>query len=70
MIKHIIWAYLHDLLNDRESKSACGEVGGVEKISSTGSKLMDRGEECFKVELVPVEGSGGETFGDGGGTIW
>ncbi|GJT44207.1 hypothetical protein Tco_0952922 [Tanacetum coccineum] len=42
--------------SSRESKSACGEVGGVEKISSTGSKLMDRGEECFKVELVPVEG--------------
>ncbi|GJV45368.1 hypothetical protein Tco_1429904 [Tanacetum coccineum] len=32
----------------RESKSVCGEVGGVEKISSTGSKLMDRGEECLE----------------------
>ncbi|GKB91215.1 hypothetical protein Tco_0963487 [Tanacetum coccineum] len=32
-----------------DSKSACGEVRGVEKISSTGSKLMDRGEECFEV---------------------
>ncbi|GJW50861.1 ribonuclease H-like domain-containing protein [Tanacetum coccineum] len=36
--------------SSRESKSACREVGGVEKISSTGSKLMDRGEECLEVD--------------------
>ncbi|GJQ97814.1 hypothetical protein Tco_0008953 [Tanacetum coccineum] len=31
-----------------ESKNACGEVGGVEKMSSTGSKFMVRGEECLE----------------------
>ncbi|GKE53576.1 hypothetical protein Tco_1488732, partial [Tanacetum coccineum] len=34
--------------SSRESKNTCGEVGGVEKISSTGSKFMVRGEECLE----------------------
>ncbi|GJY54767.1 hypothetical protein Tco_0446431 [Tanacetum coccineum] len=32
----------------RESKNACGEVGGDEKMSSTRSKFMVRGEECLE----------------------
>ncbi|GJS19354.1 hypothetical protein Tco_0447986 [Tanacetum coccineum] len=32
----------------RESKNACGEVGGVKKISSMGSKFMIKGEECLE----------------------
>ncbi|GJX80276.1 hypothetical protein Tco_0328425 [Tanacetum coccineum] len=35
--------------SSRESKNACGEVVGVEKISSTRSKFMARGEECLDV---------------------
>ncbi|GJW29167.1 hypothetical protein Tco_0046042 [Tanacetum coccineum] len=42
----------------RDSKSACGEVGGVENMSSTRSKLMVRGDEC-------LEGC----VGDGGGEV-
>nr|GEV15556.1 hypothetical protein [Tanacetum cinerariifolium] len=34
--------------SSRESKNVCGEVGGVEKMRSTGSKLMVRGEECLE----------------------
>ncbi|GJU18483.1 hypothetical protein Tco_1146449 [Tanacetum coccineum] len=40
----------------RESKNGCGEVGGVEKISSTGSKFMANGEDC----LDGCDGAGGE----------
>ncbi|GJW74251.1 hypothetical protein Tco_0133621 [Tanacetum coccineum] len=29
-----------------------GEEGGVEKISSTGSKFIVRGEECFEGKVV------------------
>nr|GEZ42882.1 hypothetical protein [Tanacetum cinerariifolium] len=51
--------------SSRESKRACGEVGGVEKISSTGSKFMVRGEECLK-GCVGVDGGevsrGGDDF--------
>nr|GEX67866.1 hypothetical protein [Tanacetum cinerariifolium] len=32
----------------RESKNVCEEEGGVEKMSSTGSKFMVRGEECLE----------------------
>ncbi|GKB88087.1 hypothetical protein Tco_0960359, partial [Tanacetum coccineum] len=45
--------------SSRESKSARGEVGGVKKISSTGSKLMVRGEEC----LEGCVGAGRDDFG-------
>ncbi|GJY12178.1 hypothetical protein Tco_0381487 [Tanacetum coccineum] len=31
-----------------ESKNVCGEVGEVEKISSTGSRFMVRGDECLE----------------------
>ncbi|GJZ63414.1 hypothetical protein Tco_0619835 [Tanacetum coccineum] len=31
-----------------EVENVCGEVGGVEKMSSTGSKFMVRGEECLE----------------------
>nr|GEV20198.1 hypothetical protein [Tanacetum cinerariifolium] len=48
--------------SSRESKSACREVGRVEKISSTGSKLMVRGEECLE---GCVSASGGEVNGGG-----
>ncbi|GJU75246.1 hypothetical protein Tco_1272316 [Tanacetum coccineum] len=34
--------------SSRESKNACGEVGGIEKMSSTGSKFMVRGKECLE----------------------
>ncbi|GJW25254.1 hypothetical protein Tco_0039065 [Tanacetum coccineum] len=44
--------------SSRESKNARGQVGGVEKISLTGSKFMVRGEEC-------LEGCGGEVNGGG-----
>ncbi|GJY70108.1 hypothetical protein Tco_0473090 [Tanacetum coccineum] len=45
----------------RESKNACGEVGGVEKMSSTGSKFMVRGEEC----LEGCVGTGGGAVNEG-----
>nr|GEU58777.1 ribonuclease H-like domain-containing protein [Tanacetum cinerariifolium] len=32
----------------RELNNVCGEVGGVEKMSSTGSKFMVRGRECLE----------------------
>ncbi|GJT13102.1 hypothetical protein Tco_0860144 [Tanacetum coccineum] len=48
--------------SSRESKSACGEVGGVKKMSSTGSKLMVRGEEC----LEGCVGAGGGEVNRGG----
>ncbi|GKC94599.1 hypothetical protein Tco_1160041, partial [Tanacetum coccineum] len=34
--------------SSRESKNAYGEVGGVKKTSSTGSKFMVRGDECLE----------------------
>ncbi|GKB94777.1 hypothetical protein Tco_0980914 [Tanacetum coccineum] len=34
--------------SSRESKNVCGEVGEVEKMSSTGSTFMVRGEECLE----------------------
>nr|GEZ16184.1 hypothetical protein [Tanacetum cinerariifolium] len=46
----------------RESKNACGEVRGVEKISSTGSKFMVIGDECLK---GCVGAGGGEVNGGG-----
>ncbi|GJS59411.1 hypothetical protein Tco_0654195 [Tanacetum coccineum] len=46
--------------SSRESKSACGEVGGVEKMNSTGSKLMVRGKECLE---ACVGAGGGEVNG-------
>ncbi|GJT31100.1 hypothetical protein Tco_0911375 [Tanacetum coccineum] len=46
----------------RESKNACGEVGGVEKMSLTGSKFMVRGEEC----LEGCVGAGGGELNGGG----
>ncbi|GKG51362.1 hypothetical protein Tco_0541746, partial [Tanacetum coccineum] len=45
-----------------ELKNACGEVGGVEKMSSTGSKFMVRGEECLE---GCVGAHGGEVKGGG-----
>ncbi|GJX05980.1 hypothetical protein Tco_0193912 [Tanacetum coccineum] len=48
--------------SSRESKSTCGEVGGVEKMSSTGSMLMVRGEECLE---GCVGAGGGEVNGGG-----
>ncbi|GJX32643.1 hypothetical protein Tco_0242498 [Tanacetum coccineum] len=41
--------------SSRESKNGCGEVGRVEKISSTGSKFMANGEDC----LDGCDGAGG-----------
>ncbi|GKE19764.1 hypothetical protein Tco_1431276, partial [Tanacetum coccineum] len=46
--------------SSRESKSTCGEVGGVEKMSSTGSTLMVRGKECLE---GCVGAGGGEVNG-------
>ncbi|GKB48265.1 hypothetical protein Tco_0899018 [Tanacetum coccineum] len=46
----------------RESKNVCGEVGEVEKMSSTGSKFMVRGEECLEGY---VGAGGGEVSGGG-----
>nr|GEU74938.1 hypothetical protein [Tanacetum cinerariifolium] len=46
----------------RESKSACGEVGGVQKMSSTGSKLIVKGDEC----LEGCVGTGGGDVNGGG----
>nr|GEX59511.1 hypothetical protein [Tanacetum cinerariifolium] len=46
----------------KESKNACGEVGGVKKMSSTRSKLMVRGEECLE---GCVGAGGGEVNGGG-----
>ncbi|GJZ91141.1 hypothetical protein Tco_0663068 [Tanacetum coccineum] len=43
--------------SSRESKSACGEVGGVMKMSLKGSKLMVRNEECLE---GCIGASGGE----------
>ncbi|GJZ20583.1 hypothetical protein Tco_0557173 [Tanacetum coccineum] len=52
--------------SSRESKNAYGEVRGVEKMSSTGSKFMVRGEECLEscVGAGRVEvNRGGDDFG-------
>ncbi|GKE88112.1 hypothetical protein Tco_1565587 [Tanacetum coccineum] len=46
--------------SSRESKNACGEVGGVEKMSSTGSKFMVRGKKCLE---GCVGAGGGEVNG-------
>ncbi|GJR79744.1 hypothetical protein Tco_0150529 [Tanacetum coccineum] len=48
--------------SSRESKNARGEVGGVEKMSSTGSKFMVRCEEC----LEGCVGAGGGKVNEGG----
>ncbi|GJX88332.1 hypothetical protein Tco_0340346 [Tanacetum coccineum] len=48
--------------SSRESKNGCGEVGGVEKISSTGSKFMANGEDC----LDGCDGAGGGEVKGGG----
>nr|GEY17915.1 hypothetical protein [Tanacetum cinerariifolium] len=48
--------------SSRESKNACGEVGGSEKMSSTGSKFMVRDEEC----LEGCVGARGGEFNGGG----
>ncbi|GKA51301.1 hypothetical protein Tco_0744497 [Tanacetum coccineum] len=55
MVGYVI-PWLEDV---EESKNACGEVGGVEKMSSTGSKFMVKGDEC-------LEGC----VGAGGGDVW
>nr|GEV86780.1 retrotransposon Orf1 [Tanacetum cinerariifolium] len=47
--------------SSRESKSVCGEVG-VLRMSSMGSKLMVRGDECLE---GCVGASGGEVSGGG-----
>nr|GEU66194.1 hypothetical protein [Tanacetum cinerariifolium] len=52
--------------SSRESKSACGEVGGVKNTSSTGSKFMVRGEECLEGCVGAGEGKvngSGDDFG-------
>ncbi|GJX36646.1 hypothetical protein Tco_0248203 [Tanacetum coccineum] len=49
----------------KESKNACGEVGGVKKMSSTGSKFVVRGEECLEGCVGAGEGKvngGGDEF--------
>ncbi|GKF04228.1 hypothetical protein Tco_0034896, partial [Tanacetum coccineum] len=46
--------------SSRESKNTCGEVGGVEKMSSTRFKFMVRGEECLE---GCVGAYGGDDFG-------
>ncbi|GKC06688.1 hypothetical protein Tco_0998298 [Tanacetum coccineum] len=50
----------------RESNNACGEVKGIEKMSSTGSKFMVRGKKCLE-GCVGVDGGevngGGDDFG-------
>ncbi|GKF61733.1 hypothetical protein Tco_0181787, partial [Tanacetum coccineum] len=52
--------------SSRESKNARGEVGGIEKMSLTGSKFMVRGKECLE-GCVGVGGGevkgGGDEFG-------
>ncbi|GJV94133.1 hypothetical protein Tco_1541946 [Tanacetum coccineum] len=52
--------------SSKDSKSTCRYVGGVEKISSTGSKCMVRGEECLE-GCVGADGGevnrGGDDFG-------
>ncbi|GKE65437.1 hypothetical protein Tco_1519598, partial [Tanacetum coccineum] len=52
--------------SSKKSKSAYGEVGGVEKISSTGSKFMVRCEECLEGCVGASIGEvnrGGDDFG-------
>ncbi|GKE84125.1 hypothetical protein Tco_0274630 [Tanacetum coccineum] len=48
--------------SSRELKNVCREEGGVEKMSSTGSKFMLRGEECLEGY---VGAGGGEVNGGG-----
>ncbi|GKG27587.1 hypothetical protein Tco_0405914, partial [Tanacetum coccineum] len=64
--------------SSRESKNGYGNVGGVEKISSTGSRFMANGEDCLyvcdgagggevkggRVDLGVVNSLLGEIFGD------
>ncbi|GJV96869.1 hypothetical protein Tco_1548446 [Tanacetum coccineum] len=49
-----------------ESKKGRGDVGGVEKISSTDSKLMDNREIPGEV----IGESGRDTIGLDGGSVW
>nr|GFB66373.1 hypothetical protein [Tanacetum cinerariifolium] len=48
--------------SSRESKNAWGKVGGVKKMSLTGSKFMVRGEKCLE---GCVGAGGGEVNGCG-----
>ncbi|GKC24435.1 hypothetical protein Tco_1026585 [Tanacetum coccineum] len=48
--------------SSRDSKNRCKEVGGVEKISSTGSKFMANREDC----LDGCDGAGGGEVKGGG----
>ncbi|GKE33264.1 hypothetical protein Tco_1452586 [Tanacetum coccineum] len=41
--------------SSRESKNTCEEEGGVEKMSSTGSKFIVMGDEYFEVEERHLE---------------
>ncbi|GJY32357.1 hypothetical protein Tco_0415852 [Tanacetum coccineum] len=50
-----------DQQSSRESKNTCGEVGGVEKMSSAGSKFIVRGEEY----LEGCVGAGGGEINEG-----
>ncbi|GKB31508.1 hypothetical protein Tco_0870909 [Tanacetum coccineum] len=54
--------------SSKKSKRAYGEVGGVEKIRSTGLGC----EQSLLGEIlgVVIGESGGETFGDDGGAVW
>nr|GEV00407.1 hypothetical protein [Tanacetum cinerariifolium] len=52
--------------SSRKSKNARGEVGRVEKMSSTGSKFIVRCEECLKSCVGAVGGAineGGDDLG-------
>ncbi|GKB36313.1 hypothetical protein Tco_0881255 [Tanacetum coccineum] len=52
--------------SSKESKNACGEVGGVEKMSLAGYKFMVRGEECLEGYVSAGAGEvngGGDDFG-------
>nr|GEZ56849.1 hypothetical protein [Tanacetum cinerariifolium] len=50
--------------SSRESKNACREEGGVEKMSSTRSKFMVRGDECFEGILSLLAFLEGDGLGD------
>ncbi|GJV32311.1 hypothetical protein Tco_1392711 [Tanacetum coccineum] len=48
--------------SSRESRNVYGKVGGVKKMSSTGSKFMIRSDECLKC----YDGAGGGKVNEGG----
>ncbi|GKC42585.1 hypothetical protein Tco_1060307 [Tanacetum coccineum] len=63
LLAKVVVAMVGELVSWREeARIGCGEMGGVEKISSIGSKFMVDGEDC----LDGCDGAGGGEVKGGG----